>query len=198
MAWINVVNEEDAQDKIKVYYDAFRAPWGGVDNIIKVHSVYPAYLKVHMDFYRTMMYGPSPLTRIQREMIASVVAQANNCLYCVNHHGDALYRLTRNKEFVNLFRENYKAVNLAPIEIKMLVFAERLTREPQFHFQKDIEELQTAGASDEIILAVVMVTGYINFVNRIVQGLGVELEHYWTEDGFSEDSIPMAHDPQFA
>ncbi len=198
MAWIRTLSEEEVDTKLKVYYDAYRAPWGGVDNIVKVQGLNPKYLKAHMDFYRTLMYSSSPLTRIQREMIAIVVAQTNNCQYCINHHSDALYRLTKNKEHVKQFRENFRNVYLAPLELKMLEFAERLTREPQFHFQNDIEELQSEGVSDETILAIVMVTGYFNFVSRLVQGLGVELEHYWTEEGFSEEELPMAHDPAYA
>jgi uncharacterized peroxidase-related enzyme len=197
MAWIKTINEEEAESTLKVYYDAFRAPWGGVDNIVKVQGLAPKLLKAHMDFYRTLVYGSSPLTRIQREMIAIVIAQTINCQYCVYHHGDALYRLTKNKDFVKRFKEDYHSVYLAPLEVKMLEFAQRLTREPQFHFQKDIEDLQAEGVSDETILALVMVTGYFNMVDRIIQGLGVELEHYWTDEGFSEETLPMAHDPNY-
>lgn len=195
MSWIKNIDEEEAQNKLKVYYDAFRAPWGGVDNIVKVQGLIPKYLKSHMDFYRTLIYGSSPLTRVQREMIAIVVAQSNNCQYCLYHHSDALYRLTKNKDYVKKFREDFRSVYLAPLEIKMLEFCERLTHEPHFHFQKDVEELKAEGVDDETLLAIVMVAGYYNMVNRIIQGLGVELEHYWTEEGFSEESIPMAHDP---
>lgn len=198
MAWIKTIEEEEAHNKLKVYYDAFRAPWGGVDNIVKVQGLNPRFMKAHMDFYRTLMFTTCSLTRIQREMIAIVVAKANNCEYCVYHHSDALYRITRNKEFVKKFREDFRSVSLAPTDTKMLELAERLTREPQFHFQKDIEELQGEGVRDDAILEIVMVIGYFNFVNRLVQGLGVELEHYWTEEGFSEESLPMAHDPHYA
>lgn len=197
MSWIKTISEEEASDKVKAYYDAFRAPWGGVDNIVKVQGLNPHMLKAYMDFYRTLVFGRSPLTRIQREMIAIVVAKATNCDYCMYHHGDALYRLTRNKDYVKRFREDYRNVHLAPLELKILEFAERLTKEPQFHFQQEVEELKSMGVDDETILAVVMLIGYFNMVARLVQGLGVELEHYWTEEGFSEEELPMAHDPSY-
>jgi uncharacterized peroxidase-related enzyme len=198
MAWIHTIDEGEANNKLKAYYDAYRAPWGGVDNIVKVQGLNPKYMKAHMDFYRTLIFSNAALTRVQREMIAIVVSRLNNCEYCTAHHSDALFRLTDNKEFVIQFREDFRAVYLAPFEIKMLELADRLTREPGFHFQKDIEELQNAGVDDEVILEIVMVTGYFNFVTRLAQGLGVELEHYWNEEGFSEEALPMAHDPGYA
>jgi hypothetical protein len=35
----------------------------------------------HRALYRTLMFGPSPLKRYQREMIGVVVAALNQCLY---------------------------------------------------------------------------------------------------------------------
>jgi alkylhydroperoxidase family enzyme len=35
----------------------------------------------HYALYRTSMYGPSPLSRAEREAIAVVVSAANDCFY---------------------------------------------------------------------------------------------------------------------
>ncbi len=51
------------------------------DNIIRIHGVHSRALKLHHDLYRELMYGPGPLTRVQREMIAVVVSAANACHY---------------------------------------------------------------------------------------------------------------------
>jgi alkylhydroperoxidase family enzyme len=52
-----------------------------VDNILKIHSLNPASLSGHFEFYRTLMRGRSALTRTQREMIAVVVSSLNRCRY---------------------------------------------------------------------------------------------------------------------
>ena len=62
-------------------YDRMIEPWGGVDNILKIHSLNPPSLRAHFEFYKTLMRGPSGLSRIQREMIAVVVSTANRCHY---------------------------------------------------------------------------------------------------------------------
>ena len=35
----------------------------------------------HYDLYRHLMAGPSPLSRVQREMIAVAVSVENDCFY---------------------------------------------------------------------------------------------------------------------
>lgn len=51
------------------------------DNIVRIHGVHPAVMRRHYDLYRTLMYGPGPLTRVQREMVAVVVSATNECHY---------------------------------------------------------------------------------------------------------------------
>ncbi len=81
MAWIKIIDEDEAQGELKQLYDQMLEPWGGVDNIMKIHSLNPPSLKGHFDLYRTLMYGRSPLGRVQREMIAVVVSAVNQCRY---------------------------------------------------------------------------------------------------------------------
>jgi alkylhydroperoxidase family enzyme len=59
----------------------------------------------------------------------------------------------------------------------LLDFAVKLTREPWACAETDITRLRSAGWSDRAILDLTLVVGYFAFVNRIAQGLGVELEH---------------------
>ncbi len=81
MAWIKVIQEEEASGELKQLYEQMIEPWGGVDNILKIHSLNPASLRGHFEFYKTLMRGVSGLSRIQREMIAVVVSSVNHCVY---------------------------------------------------------------------------------------------------------------------
>lgn len=81
MAWIEIISEADAEDDLKTQYDALIEPWGGVDNILKIHSLNAASLNAHVVLYKTVMYGPSPIKRPEREMIAVVVSAINQCHY---------------------------------------------------------------------------------------------------------------------
>jgi alkylhydroperoxidase family enzyme len=51
------------------------------DNILRIHRVNPHALRAHYELYRVAMFHDSPLTRIQREMVAVVVSALNGCHY---------------------------------------------------------------------------------------------------------------------
>lgn len=51
------------------------------DNILRIHGVHPRTMRLHYDLYVELMRGPSPLSRVQREMLAVVVSAANHCRY---------------------------------------------------------------------------------------------------------------------
>lgn len=54
---------------------------GNLDNILRVHSLDPPSMEHHYGLYKHLMAGPSPLSRVQREMIAVVVSAENDCFY---------------------------------------------------------------------------------------------------------------------
>ena len=58
----------------------------------------------------------------------------------------------------------------------MLVYAMKLTRTPAAMTVADVDLLRTAGFDDRAIHDVCTIVGYFAFVNRLADGLGVELE----------------------
>ena len=49
--------------------------------ILASHSLNPDALRAHLALYRTIMFGPSDLTRSEREAMAVAVSSANDCHY---------------------------------------------------------------------------------------------------------------------
>lgn len=80
MAWIDVIDEQQAEGKLRELYDEAGVN-GCVANIYKIQSLNPPALEYHRRLYRTLMFGPSELTRAQREMIGVVVSTINRCHY---------------------------------------------------------------------------------------------------------------------
>ena len=81
MAWIDTINERDADGSLKDQYAKLKNSRGGVDNILKIHSLNPESLDAHVQLYKTIMYGKSPIRRVNREMIAVLVSSINQCHY---------------------------------------------------------------------------------------------------------------------
>ena len=72
MAFIRYVQEKDIPERDRV---------PDQDNILRIHGVHSRVMRHHYDLYLEVMRRPSPLTRIQREMVAVVVSSLNRCRY---------------------------------------------------------------------------------------------------------------------
>jgi uncharacterized peroxidase-related enzyme len=81
MFWIKTVQPDDAKGELKVEYDQAIKRAGKVFNILKVQSLNAESLRASMQLYLATMYGPSGLSRAEREMLATVVSWANHCFY---------------------------------------------------------------------------------------------------------------------
>lgn len=77
---------------------------------------------------------------------------------------------------------DYRSAPISEAERAMLDYAVKLTREPWTMTRDDVEALRRAGWSDTAVLDINQVTGYYAYVNRLADGLGVELEGIWDDD----------------
>ncbi len=175
-AWIRITDELEAQGELKQIYEIVRGRRGSVSNVMKAQSLDPQSIGLHLDLYLHLMFDKSTLTRLEREMIAVAVSQLNNCGYCIAHHSEALVHHSKNPKLLgDLKKRSFE--NLAPPTRAMLEYAVKLTEHPEQMLKTDIDKLRTASLTDQAILRVNLITSYFNFVNRIVSGLGVELEN---------------------
>lgn len=58
----------------------------------------------------------------------------------------------------------------------ILEYAERVTQDPASLTQAEIGRLRDTGLSDESILHAAAIASYFNYINRVSDALGVELE----------------------
>ena len=97
------------------------------------------------------------------------------------HHGAGLLRLTNDEALVEALKTNWRSANLSAADHQMLTYTEKLTLTPWEMVEADVIALREVGFSDAAILDINQVTGYYAFVNRLADGLGVELEAYRLE-----------------
>jgi uncharacterized peroxidase-related enzyme len=69
-----------------------------------------------------------------------------------------------------------RSLPLPPRRRAILEYAEKLTRAPAEFGTGNVDALRAAGLTDREILDLAMVVRYFAFANRLVDGLGVELE----------------------
>lgn len=81
MPWIRQIPIEEATGLLKRQFDAAIERAGRVWHIVHVMSLNPKALRDSIKFYQTIMMGESPLTRVQRELLATVVSAELHCHY---------------------------------------------------------------------------------------------------------------------
>ena len=78
--------------------------------------------------------------------------------------------------------EDHRKAGLPEKQVAMLDFVEAIAATPPRSSQGAVDGLRRLGWSDAAVLDMVQVAGYYAFVNRIAEGLGVELESFWPEE----------------
>ncbi len=180
MAYIDVIEHEQAEGELKGIYDGLVESRGKLAEVHKIQSLNPKSIVNHMELYMTIMFGKSPLKRKQREMMAVVVSRNNNCEYCQVHHAEALNHYWKDDNRTEAFRKDYKAdTELSDLDIALCAYATLLTIDPSaVKGDEHISKLKELGLEDRAILDAALVISYFNFVNRMVLGLGVHLESH--------------------
>jgi len=177
MAYINVINESDAEGRLAELFKRFGNPDGSVDNVLKVHSLNPESLEAHSALYVQSMHKPSPLSRAEREILGTVVSRLNGCTYCQRHHSTGLRRLLpddRKQVADDVAAGTFSG--LTDRERALADYATALTVDPATMTAQHVTALKDAGLTDREILDAAQAIAYFAYANRIVLGLGAALE----------------------
>ena len=102
----------------------------------------------------------------------------------MQHHGAGLRRLLGAKvmepaeldNLVDSLVADYQKADLGAADQAMLSYAVKLTHAPHEMRETDVNALRAHGFDDRGIHDICAITAYYAFVNRIADGLGVELE----------------------
>jgi len=191
MAYIRMIEPSDAEGDLREWYGRVGNPDGTVDDVMKVHSLNVDSLRTHFELYVSACHKPSPLTRIEREIVASAVSRFNNCEYCLVHHSTGLGRLLKGERpgLVEQLRDGDHS-GLTQRERSMVEYARKLAATPGEITRADTDALRAAGLDDRAILDLAQVTAYFAYANRIVLGLGCELEP------FDPGQLPVGGEPE--
>jgi alkylhydroperoxidase family enzyme len=82
MPWIEAPHEDEWDDELAALRDRVVDPvHGRVDWIMRIHALDAGSLAAHDVLYRQAMRSTKTLRKVDREMIAVVVSQINECHY---------------------------------------------------------------------------------------------------------------------
>ena len=130
MAFIDIVDYEHATGELRKIYDELIASRGKLADVHMIQSLNPPTIISHMNLYKDIMFGQSPLKRYQREMIGVVVSVANECNYCTLHHREALLHFWKDENRADALISAPEAANLTDNDLALCTFARTLTLHP--------------------------------------------------------------------
>ena len=91
-------------------------------------------------------------------------------------HGALLRQHSDDPALASHLMHDFSQADLDPQTKGMLEYAAKLTKNPASMQRSDVEGLRKLGLSDEQILSVVLITCNFNFMTRLADGLGVEVD----------------------
>lgn len=177
-AWIKMISDEDADEELTEVLNLARTPHGTVDNVMRVHSLRPNTMKGHVTLYRAALHDESNTIPMWfQETVSSYVSILNDCPYSyANHWKNAAYLMqdpTKANQVEIALNAKKPESHFVDAELAMLEYTEKLTLKPGKMVETDVIKLRDSGVDDGQILELNQIIGYFNYVNRLLNGLGV-------------------------
>jgi uncharacterized peroxidase-related enzyme len=166
VAYLRLVDEDEATGELEREYEAAVARAGKVMNILKGMSLSPGVLPHFLALNRAINFEDSELDRVDRELLAVVVSRANGARYSLQAHE-------------RMLRDEGGAGELDGRRRALCAFAEKLTDAPAEMSRNDVADLRAHGLSDAAISDAIQVVAFFNYVNRVVNAVGVGDEPEW-------------------
>ncbi|NNF56786.1 MAG: carboxymuconolactone decarboxylase [Rhodothermaceae bacterium] len=124
-----------------------------------------------------VLRGPSSLTRVERELIATYVSCGNDCTFCTNLHAEVARHLMgedRDRLADVLLAVQQRSLESVEIDAKLralLTIAEKVRENGHLVAEDDIAQAREAGADDQAIHDTVLIAALFSMINRYVDGL---------------------------
>jgi uncharacterized peroxidase-related enzyme len=165
--------EDELPEQVRAIYAKAREVTGFLPNVQRLYALRPSRFLTWFAHYQDIMRGESGLSRVERELIALVVSDLNDCHYCLTSHSAYLRVLTGDPTLPERLRENPNAAAPDERTRAILGYALKVTRDAHGCTPDDIERLRTVGLTDEEIFDVAETAAMFNFTNRLTSALGM-------------------------
>ena len=173
--WIRTVPYSEAGEELRDHYDRQRRTLGEVTEMTLAGSLYPRMVAARLELYAATERCPSALTSRRRNLIGFVTSALNGTVHCMSQitvklRDDGF----SDKQIALLAADPAAAAGELPEDEAALVrYTINLTTRPGDIAEDDVEALRRAGFDDLAILDANSHCAHLNYVNRVVNGLGI-------------------------
>ena len=141
--------------------------------LVDVFRAYPDTAGPLIDYHEVLLRGPSPLSVAERELIAAYVSGVNSCGYCHGVHTATAAAFGIPEQTLTALLTD---IDTSPVDERLkplLHYVGKLTRTPSRMTEADAAAVFAAGWDDRALHDAVSVCALFNFMNRLVDGLGI-------------------------
>jgi uncharacterized peroxidase-related enzyme len=161
--------------------------------LLQVFKAYPDTARPLLEYHELVMRGPSPFTAAERELIAAYVSGVNACTYCHGVHAATAEAFGMPAGQLAAALDD---LDTAPVDERLkpvLGYVGKLTATPSRMTPADADAVFAAGWDERALHDAVLVCALFNFMNRMVDGLGVR-----AADGYFLISAARLHQHGYA
>ena len=165
----------------------------GLPGITSGFAYRPETAKPMRELAEVLLRGPSSLTSGEREMIATLVSDRNDCHFCqASHRAAAAHHLGGDYAIVDAVKRDFQT---APVSAKLktlMAIAAKVQESGKQVSASDIERARSAGATDIEIHDAVLIAAAFSMFNRYVDGLATFTPR--DDAAYDEMGQRMAHE----
>ncbi|MCY3924774.1 MAG: carboxymuconolactone decarboxylase family protein [bacterium] len=173
--WIRSVPYDEAGGELRRHYDRQRESLGEVTDMTLAGSLYPRLVGARLELYAATERCPSALTSRQRNLIGFVTSALNRTVHCMSQVTVKLRADGFSDDEIALLAGDPAAgaESLPAPEAALVRYTIALTTRPGEVGEADVAALREAGFDDLAILDANAHCAHLNYVNRVVTGLGI-------------------------
>lgn len=172
MAFVSLVSEEQATERLKALYAQIRGEMGFLPNYFQALGPFPDLIEAHLKL-SAALFALLGLGQDVKERLGIVVSGINSSSYCIALHMELLRKMGVEKPLSRKLATHYADAAVGEKEQALYRFADKLTRHPDDMSRGDVEALRQAGWEEKTVVELVLTVSLFNFINRVSSGLGL-------------------------
>jgi len=171
MAFIHTIPVEQAAGDVRAMYERTQTALGYVPNHAKVFSHRPHVMTAWSSLLASIR---GHLDARRYELATLAAARALRSSYCMLAHGSALLGKFYSSEQMTAIAGDPATAELAPADVAMMAFAEKLARDASAITEADVRALREHGFTDAEVFDIAATAAARCFFSKLLDALGAE------------------------
>ena len=177
MAWIRTIPWDEADGVLREAYDWQAERLGAPAEFTQLGSLYPEITYERLRLYRAVEGCPSRLSGIERQAAALATSAVNRTGHCASGLRLKLADMGADPAWIEAVWRDPDTARSGTARLDAVVqHAVALSRDPAAMTEAHLDALREHGLDDLDLLDLNNMVAYYNYINRVVNGLGLRSE----------------------